>query len=454
VIPKVHPSAKQRSLRPLKKTERTFQEEQHYIAPGVQSICITSRLVVDHGRGVFLTDLDGNTYLDFFSGVTVGSLGHCHPRYVAALKEQLKKVTFGSFTTINRVKFLKSLSKVAPGDLRRTQLYSGGAEAVEASLRLAKAYTKKFEVIGFWGGFHGKTGGVLGLVGDRFKHDHGPIAPGLHSAPYANCYRCVFHVSYPQCGFLCVEILRKVIRHNTTGSIAAIIVEPVQGTSGNVNPPPGYLSALQSVARECGALLIADEMITGFGRTGKMFGVDHDGIVPDIMTLGKGMGSGFPVSALISSDEIVSAEPFSLPSASSSSYGGNPLAAAAARVTLETILEEGLVGNSQKVGTWLLEQLVPFEGKYPFIGQVRGKGLMIGVELVRNKMTKEPLSADACQWVFQQGLKEGILLMITSSALRINPALTISQKEAAMGLEILQSLFNKIYKDKIYLRGS
>lgn len=437
---------------PKSTAEQIFQEEQLYLAPGVQSICLNSRLVIDHGKGVFVTDLDGRTYMDFFSGVTVGSLGHCHPKYVSALKAQLNKVTFGSFTTVPRFEFLKNLAEVAPGNLRRTQLYSGGAEAVEAALRLARAHTGKFEVIGFWGGFHGKTGGVLGLVGDRFKHQHGPMAPGLHLAPYANCNRCPFEVSYPGCSFLCVEFLRKVIRHNTTGSIAAILVEPIQGTAGNVVPPPGYLKELQAVARENGALLIADEMITGFGRTGKLFGVEHEGIVPDIMTLGKGMGGGFPVSALISTDEIVSAKPFSFPSASSSSYGGNPLAAAAARVTLEIILEENLVENSREVGAWLIRHIEEMAGRYSFVGQVRGRGLMIGVELVRDKKSRELLSTQASQALFQIGLKEGILLMISSSAIRINPALIISQQEAARGLEILDSVFGQIQKTKIHLQ--
>lgn len=447
MTPTVHRSTRRRSV---KKTERAFRLEERFLAPGAQSISINSRLVIDHAKGVYLTDLDGNTYLDFFSGVTVGSLGHCHPRYVAALSEQLRKVTFGSFTTLNRIAFLRTLAAIAPGTLKRTQLYSGGAEAVEAALRLAKAYTRRFEVVGFWGGFHGKTGGVLGLVGDRFKHEHGPMAPGLHLAPYANCYRCAFQANFPECGFLCVEFLRKIIRHNTTGSIAAILVEPVQGTSGNVSPPPGYLRELANVAKDCAALLIADEMITGFGRTGTMFGVDHDGVVPDIMTLGKGMGGGFPVSALISSDEILSAKPFSLPSASSSSYGGNPLAAAAARVTLETIISERLVENSRKVGSWLLEHLAPCQEAYPFVGHVRGKGLMIGVELVRDKKSKQPLSSRACQWIFQEGLDAGIVLMISASALRINPALVISQSEAEKGFDILNAIFRKIEKNRIH----
>jgi len=432
------------------RSESTFQEEELYLAPGAQSISLNSRLVIDHGKGVFLTDLDDRTFLDFFSGVTVGSLGHCHPKYVSRLKAQLEKVTFGSFTTVPRVRFLKRLSEVAPGNLRRTHLYSGGSEAVEAAMRLAKAYTKKFEFIGFWGGFHGKTGGVLGLVGDNFKHQRGPLAPGTYTVPYANCYRCPFQATHPDCSFLCVEFIRKFIRHNTSGSVAAILVEPIQGTSGNVIPPPGFLKALQDVAREVEALLIVDEIITGFGRTGKMFCVEREGIVPDIMTLGKGMGGGFPVSGLISTDEIVAAEPFSMPSASSSSYGGNPLAAAACLVTLETILEEKLVENSRAVGSWLLDRLREMEDRYPFVGQVRGKGLMIGVELVRDKESKEPLSGQAAKALFQLGLKEGILLMITGPVIRINPALIISQEEANLGLEKLKKIFDTLEKDRLY----
>jgi 4-aminobutyrate aminotransferase-like enzyme len=442
----------QRSPDGIETSERIFQEEQQYLAPGVQSIGLHSRLVIERGNGVYLTDVNGKTYLDFFSGVTVGSLGHSHPKYTAALKQQVDRVTFGSFCTPHRAAFVKRLAGLVPGELKRTQLYSGGSEAVEAALRLAKAYTQKFEIIGFWGGFHGKTGGVLGLVGDKFKHQHGPQGPGGFLTPYANCARCPFQVKHPECSFLCVEFLREKIRHETTGSIAALIVEPVQGTSGNVVPPPGYLQALQSVARENEALLIADEMITGFGRTGTLFGVEHDGVVPDIMTLGKGMGGGFPVSALVSTDEIVSARPFCLPSASSSSYGGNPLASAAANVTLETILEEGLVDNSRRVGGWILEQIRSWEPRYSFLGRLQGKGLMIGLDLVRDKPSGEPWSAEACGELFQRGLQAGIILMISSSALRINPALTLSQEEAALGLEKLEKLFDKAERDSLFLR--
>jgi 4-aminobutyrate aminotransferase/(S)-3-amino-2-methylpropionate transaminase len=242
------------------------------------------------GQGATLIDEDGNEYIDFIAGIGVGSVGHCHPHYVETLKRQVERLTFGSFTTETRARFLDLLSTVTPEGLTRIQLFSGGAEAVEAALRLAKAATGRHEVLGFWGGFHGKTGGVLGLLGSDFKHHLGPFLPGQYTTPYADCYRCPLRLTYPSCGIACADYVRDVIRYQTGGEIAAIIVEPIQGTAGNVIPPDGFLPAIQSVARDHGALLIVDEMITGFGRTGGMWASGREGIRPDVMTIGKGMG--------------------------------------------------------------------------------------------------------------------------------------------------------------------
>jgi 4-aminobutyrate aminotransferase-like enzyme len=432
------------------KSKRLFQEEQEVLAPGIQSIALYSQLVLDHGKGAEVFDADGNRYIDFIAGVAVGSLGHCHPRYAKALQQQLEKITFGSFTTENRIKFLKLLSSLLPGKLKKTQLYSGGAEAVESALRLAKSHTKKYEVVAFWGGFHGKTGGVLSLLGDNFKFELGPLASGTYLTPYAHCYRCPFKMTFPSCNFHCVDHIRKKIRHETTGEISAIIVEPIQGTAGNVVPPPGYLKALQEVSKENGALLIADEMITGFGRTGKMFGFQHDGIVPDIVTIGKGMGSGFPVSGLISTDEIMASKPFSNPSYSSSSYGGNPLASAAAYVTLQTILDEKLIENSEKLGAWMLEELKGWKDRFSFIGDVRGRGLLIGVELVRDKQTQEPLSGKAGRFLFEQALDRGLFMMVSASTVRINPPLVLDKATAQEGLRIMKEVFELFEKTEGY----
>jgi 4-aminobutyrate aminotransferase-like enzyme len=419
-----------------------YEEERRYISPGLQEVSQVSRLVIKEGHGCRLIDADDKSYLDLMAGIAVCSLGHSHGRYIAAIKAQLDKVTVGSFTTEPRMKLLRLIGSITPPGLNRTTLYSGGSEAVEAAVRLAKSHTKGFEVLGFWGGFHGKTGGVLGLIGDPFKKQWGVLHPGLHLAPYADCYRCPFKMEYPGCGIFCLEFTRKVIERNTAGSLAAILVEPMQGTAGNVVPPPEFLPGLRQIAQENNALLIVDEMITGFGRTGVMFGSSHTGVVPDVLTIGKGMGNGFPVSGLVSTDEITAAYPFSKPSASSSSYGGNPLASAAALATIETIIEDGLVENSRVVGDYLLKELRGLQEKYEFLGHVQGLGLMIGVELVKDRKTKEPLDREVTRQLFLELLKRGMVSMSYKASFRINPPLIFTKKEAETALQILDDGFS------------
>lgn len=423
-------------------SEAVCAEERQYMAPGLQEVAQLSGLVIKEGRGCRLIDLEGRSYLDFMAGIAVCSLGHSHPAFVGGLKTQLESVTAGSFTTQTRATLLRLIASLTPGDLKRIQLYSGGAEAVEAAIRLAKSYTRKFEVLGFWGGFHGKTGGVLGLIGDPFKKQWGVLPPGLHLAPYADCYRCAFRMTYGDCGLYCLDFTRKVIEKNTAGSLAAIIVEPMQGTAGNIVPPPEYLPGLFSIARENDALLIADEMITGFGRTGLMFGCDHTDTIPDIITIGKGMGNGFPVSGLISTEEITRSHPFSKPSSSSSSYGGNPLASAACLAAINTICDDSLVENSRSVGAYLLKELKGMQEKFEFLGEVRGSGLLIGLELVKNRKTKEPLAVNVTRKLFLETLKRGLLSMNYKAAFRINPPLILTREEAEEGLQILDDAFD------------
>jgi 4-aminobutyrate aminotransferase-like enzyme len=424
--------------------------EQRFIAPGVQRIAQLSELTLSEGRGCRLTDVDGNEYLDFFAGVAVASLGHAHPRFVAAMTSQIQRLAVGSFTSEPRLQLMKLLAELAPGAIRRTQLYSGGAEAVEAAIRLAKAYTRKHEVVGFWGGFHGKTGGVIGLIGDEWKQQWGPLPGGTHLVPYADCYRCPFKLTYPDCGLFCLDFIRQSLKTTTAGMIAAILVEPMQGTAGNVIPPPEFLPGVADIAREQEALLIADEMITGFGRTGTMFGCDHARVVPDVMTIGKGLGNGFPVSGLMSTDAITAAHPFAKPSASSSSYGGNPLAATAALTTIEAVIDEGLVDNSRRVGAFLLKELRGLQEKYEFIGDVRGAGLLIGMDLVKNRSTKEPLARELSEEIFLGALRRGLLLMGYFSRVRINPPLTLTETEARDGVAILDEVFAELARLERY----
>lgn len=420
--------------------------EQRHIAPGYQSFALYSGLAMARGSGCALWDEDGNEYIDFIAGIAVGSVGHCHPHYVEALKRQAERLTFGSFTTETRARFLELVSSVTPEGLSRIQLFSGGAEAVEAGLRLAKAATGRHEVISFWGGFHGKTGGVLGLLGSDFKHHLGPFLPGQHSTPYADCYRCPLKLRYPDCGIACAEYVRDVIRYQTAGEIAAIIVEPVQGTAGNVIPPPGFLRAIQSVARDHGALLFADEMITGFGRTGSMWGTDHDRVVPDIMTVGKGMGGGFPLAGVVSTEALTQSKPWANPSFSSSSYGGNPLASAAGLAALEIILKEDLVANAERVGAIMLTELRRLHEKYRAVGEVRGRGLLLGLELVEDRQTRRPLAREITRDLYQECLRRGLVAMTYSPTIRINPPLIITEETARAGLAILDEALGAVLR--------
>ncbi len=427
---------------PGPKSRALFEAEAKYLAPGTQSVALFSQLCIDRGEGAILYDVDGNGYTDLLAGVGVASLGYAHPKYVAAMSKQVGRIHIGSFTTEHRAALVKLLADITPGDLNRTQLYSSGAEAVEAALRLAKSKTKKQEVIGFWGGFHGKTGGVLPLLGSNFKHQLGPLMPGSYSAPYASCARCVFDKTFPSCEWHCVSFLRKKIEVETTNNVAAILVEPIQGTAGNIIPPPGYIGMLRRLADEIGALLICDEMLTGFGRTGKMFAIEHEAVLPDVITVGKGFGGGFPMSGIIAREDVAFAKPFANPSGSSSSYGGNPLAAAAARVAVETILEENLVENARRVGEVMLAEMQAWEKEIPIVSDVRGRGLMIGMDLVVPG-TRTLLDKKQTRWIFDTLLSRGVLAMIYNPEVRINPPLVIREEQALSALAIMKDVLRE-----------
>ncbi len=428
---------------PGPKSKALFDAEARYLAPGTQSVALFSQLTIDRGEGAVLYDVDGNRYIDLLAGVGVASLGYAHPKYVAAMQRQVARVHVGSFTSEHRAALVQLLAQLTPGDLNRTQFYSSGAEAVEAALRLARSRTGHSEVIGFWGGFHGKTGGVLPLLGSSFKHALGPLLPGSYLSPYAACARCAFDKTFPSCEWHCVNFLKQKIEVETTKDVAAIIVEPIQGTAGNVVPPPGYLKLLRTLADELGALLICDEMITGFGRTGKMFAIEHEGVLPDILTVGKGFGGGFPMSGVIAREEIAFAKPWANPSGSSSSYGGNPLAAAAARVTVETIVEEHLVEHARRVGEKMLAEMKRWETELPIVSDVRGRGLLLGMDLVVPG-TRRLLDKQTTRTIFDTLLARGVLAMIYNPEVRINPPLVIEEDQAMSALATMKDVLGEV----------
>jgi 4-aminobutyrate aminotransferase-like enzyme len=409
-------------------------------------------IAVERGEGSAVTDVDGNSFLDFIGGIGVGALGHSHEAIVSAIRDQAARAIVGTFTSPARVELGERVAAHAPAKkLRRLQLYSSGAEAVESALRLAKSHTSKYETVSFWGGFHGKTMGALSLMGSTFKQGLGPMAPGAHLVPYADCYRCPVGSSYPSCGLGCVDIARKQLQNASAGSIAAFVVEPMQGTAGNIVPPDDFLPAVASLAKEKEALLIADEMITGFGRTGRYWGIDHSGVEPDIVTIGKAFGGGFPLSGVLTSDAIAQAKPWSNPSGSSSSYGGNPLGAAAGAAALRAIDDERLVENARDVGAAMFRELVPFVDDYPFVGTVRGRGLFLGIELVHDKQTKEPLGRHITGRIFDECVKRGLLTMAYAPSLRLQPSLTIDLSTAKNGIAILREVFDLVKRERLWL---
>ncbi len=432
---------------PGPKSRALTSREANHLAPGVQSISTLSGIAVSSASGSFIEDVDGNRFLDLAAGICVNALGHSHPEYGRILKDQIDRAMVGSFTTERRVEAIEKVASHLPKGVDRLQLYSGGAEAVEAALRLAKSFTKKFEFLSFWGGFHGKTAGAMSLIGDGTKNHLGPGMPGAHHAPYADCYRCPLALKYPSCGIECASFARKVIRNSTTGALAAILVEPIQGTAGNVIPPPEFLPIVREIAAENDALLIADEMITGFGRTGTWFAVEHVGVTPDIMTLGKGLGAGFPVAGLASTATITSATPWGNPSGSSSSYGANPLASAAVLAASTVIENENLVENAAEVGAFMLEKFKGLQEKYEFIGDVRGRGLLIGIELVKDRTSREPLDKTVCVRMFRESLKRGLISMVYNPHFRVNPALSIDRAAAETSIGILDEVFALIARE-------
>lgn len=405
-----------------------WNHEQDLLGAGTSEAVAWAGLVVDHAEGAHLTDIDGHRYLDLMGGAGVNLLGHSDPDYVAAMSAQLNAWMIGAHASTARLAALRGLAELLPPSLNRVQFYSGGAEAVESAIRLAKSVTGKFEVLSFWRGFHGRTAAALAATGGGHG-GYGPAVPGVHTAPYAYCYRCPLKTTYPGCGFGCVEFARNTLREQSSGALAAILVEPVQGRAGNVVPPAGYLTALRELADEYDALLISDESMTGLGRTGSILAIEHDNLTPDIAILGKGMGNGYPVTAVAAPAALMNTGPFGQPSASSSSFGGFPLACAAVAAVTTALREQQLPTAATTLGAAFLAQLRSGLAAFGVVGQVRGQGLAIGIELITDTETRAPLPKPQLRQLFEQLLHSGVLVMASGNSLRLYPPLTITPAE-------------------------
>ena len=402
-------------------------------------------VVWDHGEGVWVWDVDGNKYIDFTSGVLVTNIGHSHPHHVKIIQQQAERLmNCYSFPTPERVSLSKRLVEKMPSNLNKIFLLTTGAESTEAALRISKRYTGKHEVLSFYGGFHGRTYGpmsVAGSMGTRRKF--GPALPGGIMAPYAHCFRCFYDKKYPDCDFYCIKMLDKIINSSSSGDLGAVITEPYQGGAGFIFPPEGWLKALEKWCRERDLLFIVDEVQASFGRTGKLFMIEWEDIRPHMLCLGKGFGSGMPASALAGESKIFECM---RPGEMSSTTGGNPLASAASHAVLDIMEKEDLSNNAVKVGAYLMHRFAELQEKHQHLGDFRGKGLVIGLEIVEDRVDNVP-SAKLTEKILLKCGEYGMLLGrvgLHGNVIRIAPPLIITEEEAEVGVSILNRVLAEL----------
>jgi 4-aminobutyrate aminotransferase-like enzyme len=343
------------------------------------------------------------------------------------------------YVTEIRTVLYERLAETVPDGLTRFQMYSGGTETVEAGLRLARAATGRDEFVSLYRAFHGKTMGSASLAGAGLRRQFGAKVGGFYLTPGAYCYRCPLNLRYPSCGVACADLIGSVVDHESGGRVAAVVVEPVQGAGGVIVPPPEFLPKLADFCRDRGILLLIDEILTAPGRTGRLWASEHSGVQPDVMTMSKGIGSGFPVGVLAARESVAAALPGKQYGANTTTFGGSPAAAAAVLATLDVVIDEGLVERAEKLGSYLLGRLQDLQERYPCIGEVRGQGLLIGIEFVRDRATREPISLAEADVLFLGIVRRGLLVASAGPVLRLTPPLVLTQELADRGLAILDA---------------
>ena len=404
-------------------------------------------LVAHRGEGAIVEDVDGNRFLDFNAGIAVVATGHCHPRVVEAIQKQAARLIHMSGTDFyyeELVALAEKLSQIAPGDApRRVSFGNSGAEAIEGAIKLARYATGRDKLIAFFGSFHGRTMGALSLTARKAvqRGRFGPLVPGVVHTPYPYCYRCPFGQKPENCGVECVAHIENTLLKTIAPAeeTAAIVLEAVQGEGGYVVPPRKFFDELQRVAAENGILLIVDEVQSGMGRTGRMWASEHFDLFPDILAVAKGIASGMPLGATVARADLMTWPP----GAHASTFGGNPVACAAALATIQ-LLEEGLIENAAAMGRHLMDRMRAWPERFPIVGDVRGLGLMLGVELVRDRETKQkaPQLRDAVvQMAFERGL---LILGAGDNTLRLCPPLTINRDQCDFALDTLEECLKAV----------
>jgi 4-aminobutyrate aminotransferase-like enzyme len=404
-------------------------------SPGAQWL----RLVLKDGRGAVVRDVDDNLFVDFSSGAVVANLGHAPPAVTEALTEESARLLhYFDFATPARATFFEALARTLPPALQTFQMYTTGAEAVEAALRLAKSYTGGYEVISFHQAWHGRTLGAMALMGGfPLKQGYGPFAPGTFHSPNANCYRCPLGLDRATCDVACAQLVDRVYEQSSAGQLAAVIVEPVQGVGGVIPFPPAFLAHLRSLCDRTGALLIFDEILTGVGRTGPLWAFEDTGVVPDVLLVGKGLAGGYPISLIASRREVLDALPFGRPGAGASTFASGNLACAAGAATLGMLADGAILANGKAVGAAMLAALQEVATRHPIVGDVRGAGMLLAVELVSDRTAKTPVPPTTVRRLLLALARRGVLVAGAGSVLRITPPLVIDEAMALAGVALL-----------------
>jgi 4-aminobutyrate aminotransferase len=404
-----------------------------------------ARVAWDHASGVVVTDVDGNTFIDWTSGVLVTNVGHCHPILVKAVQEAATRL-LNNYECLNepRVEAAEKLISVLPKHLDKCFFLSTGSEAIEAAIRIMKRKTGKFEIVTFYGGFHGRTYAALsagGLPGP--KKGYGPTVPGSIRVPFPYCYRCPFKAEPETCGMLCLDFMEDAVRANSTGSLAGVLVEAYLGAAGFIFAPEGWFRRLEEWIRGRDLLFTLDEVQSSYGRTGKFFAMEWENLTPDLVAIGKGIGSGVPASAIAARGDVIGVLG---PGEMSSTMGGNPVSCAAASAVIDIMKRERLEEKALRIGRLMKARLEQMKERCPYIGDVRGMGLVMGVELVKDKATKEP-APDLTRKMIDLAAQNGLLIGsvgVFGNVIRVAPPLVITEAEAHESLDIFEKVLSQL----------
>lgn len=400
----------------------------------------TADIVITKAQGALLTDSEGHETIDMSD--IIANVGHSHPLHVQAIQEALPQMITAKSGLTNpaRARLVAKLAALTPDNLDKSYLVSGGGEAIDWAIRIARRATGKHEILSFWGGIYGRTYAAMSLNGlQRRRRQFGPMMPGVLHAPFPYCYRCPFDKTPDSCDFFCVDFLDEVMRHESTDDLAAVIVEPYLGVGGLIFPPDGYLSRLQQWAHDRGALFILDEIQASFGRTGKLFALEWEGLQPDMLCIGKGLGSGISIAALVADSALIDTlQPGEL----SGGNGGNPVACAAALAVIEIMESEGLAEHARQIGDLLLARFRQWQSEFSFIGDVRGQGACLAIEFVKDRTTKEPYP-EIVRAIQEASYPRGVYIGSRNHILDFRPPLVITVEQVEFVADVIEDILRQ-----------